>query len=185
MHCVRDNVRAPAILFVILNDYSTKAPSHCNPEAYIRSVIDSAMLGRHDKDVVHVDTLSHIITRSLAVAPTDMSSRRTVFDPTLLIRRGKRGVLMRDILAFAGSPFPDVYTQRDGWRRLPVNHMQALHATSEEGVRRAQVDLVKAGLIHRAPKAKRHDGGPRMDARIKLTDAGREALDAIRLKLAV
>ncbi len=92
---------------------------------------------------------------------------------------------MQDILAFAGSREPDDYTRPDGWRRLPVNHMWALHSTSEEGVRRAQVDLKNRALIERAPRPKRHDGGPRMDAIIRITQRGEGVLDSIRLEFNV
>jgi hypothetical protein len=94
--------------------------------------------------------------------------------------RGKGPDLRRDILAFAGSPIPDAYTLPVGWRRLPVNRMSLFHDVSTESVRLAQKDLAKSGMIERDPKAKRHDGGPRMDARIRITPKGIEALDALR-----
>lgn len=187
-HFLRHCDRPREVLFAFMKRHSPKAESHRSPEHYLLITIDYALNERYCKDAENLTSLSLIIDRSRVYSERSTMpppKPLNVYDPTLWDRRGKRSGLLRDILSFAGSPFPDVYTQSDGWRRLPVNHMQALHATSEEGVRRAQMDLVNAGLIDRAPKAKRHDGGPRMDARIRITLQGSEMLDAIRLKLGV
>jgi hypothetical protein len=178
-HFVRTYERPREALFALLQRHSLKAASHANPDQYLLITVDNALQYRQSKDAQHVETLAHIINCSLSSKST--TTPITVTDPTLWVRRESRRILMRDVLAFAGAPVPDVYTERNAWRRLPVNHMSVLHETSGESVRRAQIDLKTAGLIKRAPRPKGHDGGPRMDARIRITERGREALDAIRL----
>lgn len=178
-HFVREYERPREALYVLLRRHSLKAHSHANPDYYVLITIDHALHGRHSKDADHVYALGDIIQIALTAPPKKTAP--TVYDPTLWVRRGKQTALMRDVLAFAGAPSMDGYAQANGWRRLPVNHMSALRGVSSECVRRAQIGLVDMGLIERAPRPKRHDGGPRMDARIRITDKGRDVLDAIRL----
>jgi hypothetical protein len=185
-HFLRNVVRRREVLVALLERHSLKAASHANPELYLRLTVDNAIQHRDAIDTDHVSALSAIIAQSLATWAKPDVDGATVTDPTFqgATRRGLRGrELMQDILAFAGSPIPDLYSLDGGWRRLPVNHMSSLHAVSPESVRRAQVKLASSVMIERDPKPKRHDGAPRMDARIRITPNGVDALEAFRRAL--
>lgn len=178
-HFARSYERPREALYVLLRRHSLKANSHANSDHYVLITVDKALSGRHSKDTDHVEVLSDIIECSLNAVP--LTTPTTVYDPTLWVRkRGNQDALMRDVLAFAGSPARGAYSEINGWRRLPVNHMSALNGVSGEGVRRAQIGLANMGLIERVPRAKRHDGAPRMDARVMIIGKGRDVLDGLR-----
>lgn len=92
-------------------------------------------------------------------------------------------MLNRTILEFVASSEPDRYSMDDRWRRLPVQIVADLFGVHRETIRLAQKAANNNGLIERAPQPKRHDGGPRMDAIIRITSDGCEMLEKIRAKI--
>lgn len=180
-HFLRDHPRRTEILTALLINHSLKAPDHRTPEQYIARTVQKAESFRSGNDQEHLDALSTVIEQSLAHPPDGPKRKsKSVYGPKSLVGNSKTRSMMREIVAFAGSPFPDAFDTLDGWRRLPVNYMKMRHEVSPESVRLAQVALNQAGLIERDPRRYPHDGGHRTDARICLTMPGREALEYLR-----
>ncbi len=187
-HFLREHWRRREVLFALLEHHSLKAGSHANPGHYLSITVDKAIAHRDRIDAdQHADVYHRFVAPFLppSVHPASLPAPppTAVYDAKFLGNRTRGPVLERVILEFAASPEQDRFSMDDRWRRLPVQIVADLFGVDRETIRLVQKSANTRGLIERAPRAKRHDGGPRMDAIIRITPKGREMLDTIREKI--
>lgn len=178
-HFLRDNPRRAEILVALLwstgwPQYKVQRKPGTNPEDYCVDTVVAALAARDAKDHTRLSTLRAALAPSPDTPP--------LLDPTLGSSRGSSRHLEASIWALlsgvVGETCWDIEAVRggievrdliaQGWRRVPVADLAALHGVCVETVRRTLVALKNAGRIERKVLSYRHDGAMRRDSLIRM-----------------
>lgn len=177
-HFLRDNSRRAEILTAILRRYSTKAASHATPDKYLQYVVSSVIQHRDMKDETRIQTLDTM----LQIVALTTISRQGVTDTKKDGKKGKGVLVEESIWAIAtvidagifwdsnavrgGRKVSELIDQ--GWRRVPVEDLAALHGAHPEKVRLALKAMELRGVIERLVIPYHHDGKWRRDSLVRL-----------------
>ncbi len=153
--------------------------------SYISSTVSAALATRSLTDytrLANIAQILHFSTLPFSIPhPTPPHSRKVCMLPENGIwvvggmaerRKKERGeMLAASILEWAGRyGAGDGYDWTDGWRRLPVEDMGAIHGYGREGVRTKVLALIDAGFIERRLHVAKCDKGhDRRTTLIRLT----------------